>query len=221
MRFVFPAAIAVCALFAILTVIAMRFYPGGTFAEPGLTAYSFWHNFFSDLGRSQSYSGASMAIPRSLFTGALILVGCAFIPYFIALPPLFTKRRAAYVLSIIGTIAGIVSAISYIGIALTPWDLMLPLHKAFVYAAFIAFVIVGCCYTPAIFLNTDYPRGYFVLMLVFTLMLFGYLYLLFFGPSYRTPSGLVIQAAGQKIIVYAEIIAMGVFSLGSMKAARA
>ncbi|MDQ2713331.1 MAG: hypothetical protein M3Z08_00285, partial [Chloroflexota bacterium] len=48
---IFRLAVAVCLLFLLLTVIAMLLYPGGTMANHHSQGYTFFLNFFSDLGR--------------------------------------------------------------------------------------------------------------------------------------------------------------------------
>ena len=45
--------------FIILTFIAMIFYEGGTYIDSSTTGYLFWHNYFSDLGRTVAHSGIS------------------------------------------------------------------------------------------------------------------------------------------------------------------
>jgi hypothetical membrane protein len=42
--------------YAILPLIAMVFYAGGTMVDPNAPGYTFWENFFSDLGMTKSYS---------------------------------------------------------------------------------------------------------------------------------------------------------------------
>jgi hypothetical protein len=48
-------------------------------------------------------------------------------------------------------------------------------------------------------------------------MLAGYIWLMINGPGIDAPNGEIVQAAGQKIIVYASIICMGIQSYGSMR----
>lgn len=48
--------------YAILTSIAMFFYAGGTALNPNTSGYTFWANFFSDLGRTRAWSGRNNTI---------------------------------------------------------------------------------------------------------------------------------------------------------------
>ena len=75
-------------------------------------------------------------------------------------------------------------------------------------------------YSAAIFLSKDYPRVYAFTYLGFALILAIYLWLLFGGPHADTPNGVRIQATGQKIVVYAEIICMFIQSYGAFKIER-
>ena len=49
-EWVYAAVMVGCIQFVVLTVIAMVFYPGGTHGDPTTKGYSFFRNFFSDLG---------------------------------------------------------------------------------------------------------------------------------------------------------------------------
>ena len=42
--------------YVILTLIAMVFYAGGTMINYNAPGYTFWANWFSDLGRTKGYS---------------------------------------------------------------------------------------------------------------------------------------------------------------------
>jgi hypothetical protein len=216
-RLAFMLALASCIQFIVLTVAGMFFYPGGTRAEPGTTGYSFWSNFFSDLGRTATYSGDSNTVSMSLFVTALSLAAMAFALTFVAMPRLFAGHRTAGKLALVGSIFGVVSAISYLGIACVPSDIHLTLHRLFVYAAFSSFLLVVILYSAAIFRNRDYPNLYAFAYLGFALILTAYLWLLFGGPHAESPTGVRIQATGQKIVVYAEIVCMSIQACGALR----
>ena len=219
-RWAFILGMAGCAQFIVLTVVAMFFYPGGTKANPETTGYSFWSNFFSDLGRTATYAGDSNSVSSPLFITALSLGALVLVLFFAAIPRLFAGRRATRNLSVFGSIFGTVSAVSYAGVALAPSDLHLTVHKLFVYIAFTTFLLVVALYSAAIFLSKDYPRVYAFTYLGFALILAIYLWLLFGGPHADTSNGVRIQATGQKIVVYAEIICMFIQSYGAFKIER-
>ena len=58
------------------------------------------------------------------------------------------------------------------------------------------------------------------MFIAFAVVLAGYVLLLTFGPSVRTWEGQMIQATGQKIIVYASIVSILVQSLGAYRLKR-
>ncbi len=217
---VFPLAMAGCAQFVILTFLAMLTYPGGTYQEPSAQGYQFFENFFSDLGLSQTFSGGSKTISFLLFITALTLAGVALVLFFLFAPPLFKKRRLAYGLSIIGSIFGILSGLSFIGVAMSPADLYLSLHATFVQLAFIFFFVAVIFYLPAVLLTPHYPNVYAWTYLAFAALLAGYIWLLFNGPDFTSPQGMLIQATGQKVIVYAAILTMFVQAYGAWQLLR-
>ena len=85
----FKATLWLVIQFIILTVIAMLIYPGGTQTDPSSEGYSFWRNFFSELGMTVTESGASNPIGAVLFFAALTGAGMALILFFVAVLQFF------------------------------------------------------------------------------------------------------------------------------------
>jgi hypothetical protein len=77
-----------------------------------------------------------------------------------------------------------------------------------VFWAFRTFLFAVSIYAYVIFRQHKYPRQYGWVFIAFSVFLAAYLVLLEFGPEATTPSGLIIQATGQKIIVYVSIISV-------------
>ena len=206
-----------CAQFVVLTVVAMFFYPGGTFADPATKGYSFFHNFFSDLGRTQTHSGASNTIAAILFLVALAVAGLGLGLFFLAMPRFFRQAPLPRLLSRLGSAVGLISGLSFIGIAFTPVNLNGDLHRLFVQVAFLGFFVAVLFYIGAIFRTTTYPNRYARVFGVFVLLLAAYLVLLFFGPSLELARDLAIQATGQKFIVYAALLATFILADGARR----
>jgi hypothetical protein len=206
-----------CVQFIILTTVAMFYYPGGTYTNHDTVGYSVWSHFFSDLGRRAAFSGASNTVSHILFVVALCFAALVLALAFAALPQLFIKVKPSRRLAVIGSIVGIISVISYIGIAASPWDLHETVHKLFVYIGFTAFLLVVALYSAAIFRNKFYPNIYAYTYLAFAVILALYLVLLFGGPKADTAWGIRLQATGQKIVVYAEIVCMFIQSYGALR----
>jgi hypothetical protein len=72
-------------------------------------------------------------------------------------------------------------------------------------------------YLVTVLLTKSYPNRYAAVLAAFALLLVVYLWLLFTGPSPRSPEGLTIQATGQKIIVYAAIITVFIVADGARR----
>ena len=73
----------------VLLIIAMLFYPGGTFFDPHANSYRFFENFLSHLGREVSYIGIDNTVSKILFKSSIYLIGGSFIVYFFCHPFLF------------------------------------------------------------------------------------------------------------------------------------
>ena len=201
--------------FILLTFIAMRFYPGGIVGDPTTVGYAFFRNFFSDLGMTVAHNGASNWLSAALFFIALSGAGLGIIMLFLRLPRVF-----GYWYCWVGSLFGIVAGLSFIGVALTPANLLLMAHAGFVYAAFLSFFGAALIYTVAILRSADYPKRYAAVFGFFTLLLAIYIWLLFFGPPASTTDGLLIQVTGQKLIAYAGIIAVFIQAYGAQRVER-
>jgi len=216
----FTLVIIACAAFVVLTAVAMLFYPGGTVTDSTTKGYSFFTNFFSDLGMTQSHSKQPSPVSSVLFFVAMVSAGGALVLFFIAFPRLFVETSSGKILSIIGSIFGVVSGICFVGVAFTPANLYLDAHVQFVLWAFRLFPVAVVFYAIAIFRERDYPKRYAWVFVAFAILLVLYILLLEGGPSVRSPEGLMIQATGQKIIGYASIISVLIQAWGARGVAR-
>lgn len=216
----FRFTIYACVQFLVLTVIAMLTYPGGSVTGSTSNRYSFFTNFFSTLGLTATKSGEPNTVSMILFVVALTTAGLGMIVFFVAMPRFFRHRWWVYALSWLGSVFGVVSGISYIGVAFTPANLLRDLHTDFVLMAFRAFLVVVAVYAVVIFLSPEYPNRFAGVYLVFALLLAGYIWLLTRGPGLETQEGLIIQATGQKLIVYAAILCTLAQSYGALRQER-
>jgi hypothetical protein len=206
-----------CVQFVVLTFLAMLLYRGGTQADPTKKGYDFFRNFFSTLGLTETYAGEPKFASFLLFTIALSLAGLALTLFFIAFPRRFWASKVGIVLTILGSSAGVISGLSFIGIALTPANLFPGPHTLFVQSAFVFYLFAVIPYILVIFLDRDYSNRYAWVFIGFAVTLGIYVWLLFEGPSTETPNGLIIQATGQKIIAYSSIITMFIQGYGAKK----
>jgi hypothetical protein len=216
-RKAFSWVVVGCVQFVVLTLVAMLFYPGGTATDPTTRGYSFFTNFFSELGLTRTHTGGPNTISFILFFVALTLAGAGLVLFFVAFRWFFAQARAGRVLSAIGTLFGVISGICFIGVAWTPANLRLGLHGQFVMWAFEAFPVAVIPYAVAILLHKSYPKRFAVVFVAFAALLVLYLVLMIRGPGFATPQGVMIQATGQKVIVYASIVTILIQSLSARK----
>lgn len=202
-RFVIYGAVQ----FFAVTIIAMFLYAGGTYLEPEASGYNFFYNFFSDLGRTVNYAGESNTPSLILWTIAMGLGGLSIATFFVA-SIRYCRQSRSLVPSILSGFFGVISGASFIGVAFTPADVALDWHVNFVQIAFLSFLAASILYIPTIVLHHQLPNKYTLIFIVFTAVLGGYVWLLFFGPSPETESGRLIQVTGQKIVAYASVVAV-------------
>jgi hypothetical protein len=210
----FGVVAVACASFFVLTLAAMLLYPGGSVAQPDAERYSFFLNFFSDLGQTQvGYgSGAPNGPSMVLFVVALIAAAAALVLFFAGFTRLVRSPRSQW-LARAAAAFGIVAGISFVGVALTPWNHFLQAHNAFVMWAFRAFFAGDVLLFAAVALEPGFPRRFAWIFGAFAALLAAYVLLLTFGPAAATPLGSLVQATGQKIIAYASILTVCVQSL--------
>lgn len=210
-RIMFAASI----LFILLTVIAMFSYPGGTYNNPATIGYSFTMNFFSDLGAVNTYSGASNLISMILFIVSMIGVGISLIVFGRNSNIFFSSRLKGSYIMTASKIVSAAAGLLFIGIAFTPADRLLQAHILFVKSAFSMLLLYILLITILQTLNR-WNRVYVYINYLYFLVLCGYLYVLFNGPDFNTPSGLMFNVVSQKIIVYVSILNIGIQALGQI-----
>jgi len=196
------------AIYALFNVLAMLFYPGGTSINKESIGYSFFENFFSDLGMVWTYSGESKPLSLFLFASALILIGVVLIIFFVLMSGYFNGSKLERYSSRIGSVTGVIAGITCIGIAATPWDLFLNAHLIFIYSFSGAFLLVMISYSIAILRNKSYPNRYAWFFGAYALVLAIYMTVMVFGPDIETPSGLRVMATGQKITIYSGMLCL-------------
>jgi hypothetical protein len=216
-RKIYSFVIVGCGAFIVLTLLAMLLYPGGTSANHATHGYRFFYNFLSDLGLTVAYNGQPNWASALLFFVALGLAGSGLVLFFLAFRHFFRAGLLQRLLSLIGSVVGVVSGICFVGVAFTPANLLRQEHIRFVMWAFELFPIATFFYIPAMFLNHRYLRRYAWAFVVFWLLLVGYYLLMQYGPPASTSQGLLIQATGQKMIAYASIISILFQSLGAKR----
>ncbi|MFX1566756.1 MAG: DUF998 domain-containing protein [Promethearchaeota archaeon] len=203
--------------FIIITFIAMLFYPGGTYIDPNISGYSFFSNYFSDLGNTIAYSGENNLISFVLFSITLSIFALSYLLFFINAVFLFKENKLEKKLSLIGLIFAAVSAISLIGVVFTPQDLYFDEHNLFAASAFLWALLPCILYSIILYLNDKYPKKYALPFIIFAIALVVFMVVVLLGPSNQTPEGLIIQVTLQKIVLYLWCISLAIGSFKNLK----
>ncbi len=201
------------AQFVVLTLIAMWFYPGGNFTDFDAPSYSFFNNFFSDLGVFVTRNGQSNMISSLLFVVALTTVGIALIFFVLSTQIDFIPNQKGRLLQLLACVTFLLSGISFIGIAAIPWNTIFFAHIFFVKSAFSFLSAAVFCLFILQVLN-PWPNRYRFANLLYLLFLIAYLFILFNIPLFDLIYGISFQAISQKIIVYISMINLGYQALG-------
>jgi hypothetical protein len=168
----------------------------------------FLRNFFSDLGATITPSGRPNLASHILLVLALGCVGLALVVASSNWKVIVRRRQAAQAVGRASQVLEIIAGLGFIGIAATPWNLVLDAHNGFVRAAF-GFLLAYDLALLVIQLGNGWPSAYTAANALYLLLLLAYVGILFFGPGLDTKSGLEFQVAAQKIIVYASVINLG------------
>lgn len=211
-----------CIQFVVLTIIAMLLYPGGKHGNIDTTGYDFLENFFSDLGGTVTPTNLPNPVSSILFFVALLAIGVMVMPFLLVVPSLFTASKVSRNIAWLGTVAGLISAAAFIGVAFTPWNLYMLEHVISVQVAFIGLIPLALFYLLAAIAAKErvLQVRYMVLLVEFLVAAIGYVILLFNAPGINTPAGLLINALGQKLIVYNSIIVVAFLAHGCFESLR-
>ena len=203
-----------CAAFVVLTIAAMLVYPGGRIGDAESAGYAFYTNFFSDLGQTHTHSGAENLASLVLFCLALAMVAYGMAAFFLTYTRAFRTAPAwTRVFAAIGAAFGCASALCFLGVGATPWNLFLRAHTIVTSLSFEFFLAAVVADVIAIYGAPHVSRRFAAVFIGFALALAAYIALLVAGPRLTTPEGAFIQAVGQKIIVYASVLTIFIQSM--------
>lgn len=208
--------ISICSFYAFwaLLLIAIICYPGTNYLDDSAIGYDMTKNFLSDLGRTLNRLGEPNFYSSTAFTIATIMVCIGLTSYSIIFPHIVNRDGPSFHFARGGSIAGIISGISFMGIGLTPFNYYPQWHEFFVHLGFRMFLLFMVCQSIAIVLNkVGLSKNSVWVYLTFGLVLLFYIFLLIWGPKINEPNGLAIQVISQKITVVGLSITVFIQSL--------
>src|SRR5438128_7269862 len=201
----------------VLSFGAMLFYPGGAMYQPDARKYLFFQNFFSDLAATLTRRGQGNLIAMILFMAALIPIGISLAIASPVWKHVIAKSGRGMFFGHAAQVTSALAGICYVGIAVTPWNLLLDVHMLFVQGAFTLLLGFVACLT-VMQIQSGWLARYIASNLVYVVVLAAYVFVLFHGPNLRTRNGLVFQVIAQKIIVYISILNLVYQAIGVIAA---
>jgi len=177
----------------------MLAYPGGTYRDHSTSGYQFFHNFFSDLGATVTFSGQANPIGAVLFVVSLVVLVFGMGGILAGLARVYSRSPRAVPLIRFAVVAGVFVCVCFIGVAATPENRFRSTHVLFTKLAFRTFPAVP------LFLGLAASRGerssrVGIAWVAMIALLVAYVIVLDFGPRASTPIGLVVQVTAQKIV---------------------
>ncbi len=204
----------VCIYFVISFILAMIIYAGGTINDPESMGYSFTRNFFSDLGKFTTEN----IISAMMFNLSLIVCGWSFAAYFFYFTKLFNQNTIIHILAKVGSFSGIIGALCFIGVGLTPHNLFLDYHIVFVNWAFRSFLLAGISLSVVLYKDNRFENRFAMGYFIFAILTFLYVLVLEFAPDPKISDfALIFNVIAQKIIIFAFILSILYQSFGNSK----
>lgn len=204
----------VCIYFVISFILAMIMYAGGTINDPESMGYSFTRNFFSDLGKFTTEN----IISAMMFNLSLIVCGWSFAAYFFYFTKLFNQNTIIHILAKVGSFAGIIGALCFIGVGLTPHNLFLDYHIVFVNWAFRSFLLASISLSVVLYKDNRFENRFAMGYFIFAILTFLYVLVLEFAPDPKISDfALIFNVIAQKIIIFAFILSILYQSFGNSK----
>lgn len=191
--------------FVVLTALGMLFYPGGKFHDHYSKGYSFFENFFSDLGRYKTFTREPKYISLFLFLIAIFTLSVVVINFVFK----FLKDVTPSGYPTVKTVAKIFTilfALLLCGVALTPYDKFFLWHAFTSKACFLMMLPMCLSLSFLVYKDQILSNKYAIFMLSVSIVLLIYIYILFFGPT--VGSNKFFQPVAQKIIVYLLIFSL-------------
>ncbi len=193
----------------------MLLYHGGDRFDPSAAGYNFFGSYLSDLGRLHGFTGMPTLDTGVLYATSLTIMGLGTVAFF-SVHRKLTSKSSSWLIKLC-TILGIIAGLGYVAVALTPWDVLPNAHLVSVFVCFISFMLCCIAMNSLIINQPEYPNIYARIFLFFGLFIGLYIVFLIAGPTSDYETGRMIQATGQKILVYSQALFMTICCYGAWK----
>jgi hypothetical protein len=191
-----------------LAVVAIASYPGGTSRDHSTVGYTFIQNFLSDLGMTVAYDGSPNRLGAACFVSSIVLlvVGlggsvAGFFRQYSANPRSRGLARGAAIVAVLVCLA-------FIGVAVTPENLVMGLHVQLTYFAFRSFLVSATLFTLAARVYEPAATRVWAAWTLLTVALAVYVWIQTWGPRTSDPGGLEVQVIAQKVIAIVAIVVL-------------
>ena len=199
--------------FVILTGLAMVAYPGGSKIDRMSVHYDIYHNYFSDLGITMTYSGRQNTLSNILFITALGSMGIVLVYFSRIWRAIDVDIHEYKFLGFLSKVFLVICGCCFIGLAFTPWNKYFDYHVLYFKTAF-CFLLAWTIVIIILQFRNHKMHGLVSVNIIYGLLLMSYVYFLFNGPRFGTEEDIELQAVAQKIIIYASMINFFIQSFG-------
>jgi hypothetical membrane protein len=183
---------------ATLCVLAMLRYPGGTLIEAGTRRYSISQNFLSDLGMTVAYDGRPNRLGAALFVASMAVLVAGAMSCIAPIMRRLLRMPAARPWAMVAAACAVVTALAFIGVALTPENRLLDLHIGFTEWGWRAVALLSLVLGTAFLRAGPHFRAAAITCLVTGVGLAAYTLLFTSGPDMSVESGLRVHVLSQK-----------------------
>ncbi len=184
--------------FILVSLICMFLYSGGTYMDNSSEGYDFFNNVFSDLGRLVALNGDSNLFSCIIYNSSLIFLGITAIFFCIGMYQILETPGKKNAIEKLGYALGIISAVSFIGVGLTPYDILGTAHGISLRLGFISAIAMFLLLALSILKTKHMPLVYAIIYFICIIAQIIYTLVIFDAFAISETTEVVIQ----KIVVY-------------------
>ncbi|MCP4762886.1 MAG: DUF998 domain-containing protein [archaeon] len=159
-----------CIQYIVITGIAMLFYSGGSHTDPNTVGYTFFGNYFSDLGLSIAINGELNIISSVLYIFATVFYGCSLIPFSLLLGSVLSGEGKKNVFGRFGLIFGCIAGFGTFLYGITPDSA--GLHNLGVMIGYLGTFLMYLLFGIALLKDDTYSKSHGLLFLIAAIIYF-------------------------------------------------